>query len=165
MSRPKVDFATRFWAKVKRGTADECWNWQGSRCGLHAEYGQTYYEGHRITAHRGAWLLTSGMLPLPGLEICHTCDNGLCCNPAHLWIGTHKQNMEDKIAKGRANFAIGSRAGQAKLSEFEIAQIKRLLVSGLSQRKIAAQFNVSQPTISYIKNGLHWSHTELKDAA
>lgn len=165
MSRPTTDFATRFWAKVKRAGPDDCWNWQGSRCGLHAEYGQTFYNGHRLTAHRGAWLLSTGTLPLPRLEVCHSCDNPLCCNPSHLWIGTHKQNMEDKAAKGRSNVPFGSNTGNSKLSEFEVAQIKRLLKSGLSQRKIAKQFSVSQPTISYIKNGLHWTHHELQEAA
>lgn len=165
MSRRVTDFATRFWAGVKRGDPDECWEWQRSCCGLRREYGKTSYDGKGILAHRAAWLLTHGSLPERPLEVCHSCDNPLCCNPRHLWIGTHYQNMIDKVTKGRANTPFGSRNGGAKLTELQVEQIKQLLASGLSQRKIAEQFNVSQPSICYINSGSHWQHNQERQAA
>lgn len=165
MGRHATHFPTRFWSNVKRGKRDECWEWQGSRCGAKCEYGSTYYNGRNMVAHRAAWLLTYGMLPLPGLEICHKCDNGLCCNPRHLWIGTHKQNMEDRDQKGRHHTPKGSETTQAKLTEDKVIEIRSLLDRGLSQRTIAKQFGVSQPTICYINKSHAWVHCTTEAVA
>ena len=90
----------RFWAKVDKNGQNGCWlytgfiKWDG--------YGWTCRRGRYMTAHRYAWILTHGE-PQPGLEIMHLCDNPPCCNPAHLRLGTHTENMADMAARGRAN--------------------------------------------------------------
>lgn len=156
------EFENRFWAKVKRGDPSECWNWQAARCGTHNGYGQTYYKGRKLLAHRAAWMISHGYLPPEDLEICHTCDNGLCCNPDHLWLGTHRENMIDRNRKGRIIYEKGSERCNAKLTEVDIEKILQLLEQGLSQRAIAKRFNVSQPKISHIKSGQSWSHVSRK---
>lgn len=88
----------QFWSKVDRRGPDECWPWTGGRD--LSSYGIFYIRGKRTRAHR--WLL--GYMrgkPLTrevvGLEDgCHHCDNPPCCNPAHLYVGTRKQNMDDE---------------------------------------------------------------------
>ena len=86
------------------GEDDACWEWAGSKnpCG----YG--HYRAPRcgraktnIRSHRVAYELRVGPIPR-GLHVLHTCDNRACCNPAHLWLGTHADNMRDKGEKGRA---------------------------------------------------------------
>ena len=100
----------RFWSKVDRRAADECWPWKASK----QRYGKfgigSRTDGTRtvVHAHRWLWQHLNGPLP-PGYEVCHTCDNPLCCNPAHLFVGTHADNMADRDAKGRQ--ARGSRTG------------------------------------------------------
>lgn len=90
-----------FWAKVDRsGGPDACWPWMG---GLSAEgYGVVYVsaDGRNYRSHRYAKILEVGPLS-PSALACHTCDTRLCCNPAHLYVGTHQTNGHDKVARGR----------------------------------------------------------------
>lgn len=92
----------RFWSKVsipsKAHHLLECWTWTGSTA---KGYGQIKIEGDVLRAHRVAFEMFNGPLP-DGMHALHTCDNPLCCNPRHLWAGSHLDNMRDKSAKGRA---------------------------------------------------------------
>ncbi len=93
---PKVPFEERFWARVAK--TDTCWEWQGAR--LPTGYGRVTFDGENTSAHRAAWILTKGPIP-DGQHVCHTCDNPPCCNPLHLFLGTHRDNMQDAQRKGR----------------------------------------------------------------
>lgn len=92
---------SRFWAKVKIGQEDECWEWQG---GTSSGYGMTTVRrnGRSVPtqAHRAAFVLTKGEIPA-GYVVMHSCDNPPCVNPAHLRTGTYAENTRDCINKGR----------------------------------------------------------------
>jgi hypothetical protein len=98
-----------------------CWEWQGNRDyrGTGRVGNGTYHKGTSSTVlvHRVAWELTYGPIPA-GLFVCHTCDNPPCCNPAHLFLGTQKDNMHDcklkgRVFDGRATLCPGAGAGIA----------------------------------------------------
>jgi hypothetical protein len=136
-----------FWAKVdKSGGPQACWNWIASK--KPRGYGQFHYQGKMHRAHRLAWSLTHSD---PGkLSVCHTCDNIICCNPAHLYAGTHKQNMMDKCLRGRVS---------TKLTRDDVREIKRL-IGTMPNVEIAAKFNVGGSVISEIKLGHKWSYVK-----
>lgn len=104
--------APRFWRHVEVGAPTECWEWTGSRL----KFGHGAWDGPlgKTTAHRYAWMLTQGEIP-NGTVVRHACDNPPCCNPAHLEIGTQRDNVEDMIRRGRASFTeTACRAGHPR---------------------------------------------------
>ena len=92
----------------------------------------------------------------------HKCDNPLCINYFHLFIGSLRDNTQDMIKKGRARFtsnvAVGSKHGMAKLTEQDIVEIRRLLKTNIKQTLIAKQFSVTRSLISAIKCNKIWNH-------
>src|SRR5258706_4567526 len=105
MPMPIHDRPGRFWKKVKRGKANECWEYQGAKQ-VRDGYGKVLWRSKPKKewkqAHRIAWELTNGAIP-DGSGVCvlHHCDNPPCCIPAHLFLGTRAANNADKVAKGR----------------------------------------------------------------
>jgi HNH endonuclease len=110
--------AEQFWSRVAIGKPDECWPWTLA-CSRNGRYGEAWFEFKRRQAHVVAFRLTHGFYP-PYLR--HSCDNGPCCNPAHLLEGTHLDNMRDKVARGRQ--ARGETSGAAKLTEADVLAIR-----------------------------------------
>jgi hypothetical protein len=145
----------RFWADVDRRGPDECWNWTGRIC---RGYGSFYRDGKSTVASRVAYQLEVGAIP-PKMCVCHHCDNKRCVNPAHLFLGTHAENMGDMSAKGRTARTCGERNGQAKLSEADVRSIKgRLTGRRGEQTELAAEYGVNPSTISDIAVGRNWGH-------
>ena len=108
MSRPRVDPQIRFVAKFIRGSSEVCWLWLGKPAA--DGYGQ-FDNGHKtVGAHQFAYSLYVGDI-VTGLHVLRTCDNRLCVNPNHLWLGTALDNMRDMIAKGRKVVCIGVQNG------------------------------------------------------
>ena len=122
--RDKGTLAERLWRRVDKRDPGECWEWQGyiNTTG----YGQMGAGdvSRRIGTHRAAWIVTHGEIP-PGLLVCHTCDNRACCNPAHMFLGTAKDNAVDMVRKGRGRGAEGSTNGHAKLTRSQVDEIIR----------------------------------------
>lgn len=147
-----ISWQKRFEQHFSRGPIDECWPWR-SAISIHG-YGRFMLDGKARIASRISYQLYKRPIP-PGLHVLHTCDYPACVNPAHLFVGTHRQNMVDRNAKGRARG--GSLKGElhpkAKLSNTQAREIRRLAKIGeMSQRNIAALFQISQPQVSMIKN-------------
>lgn len=90
--------AVRLWSKVDRRAPEECWPWRASRS-LNG-YGRILLNGKLEVAPRIAWAITHGEDP-GSFDVCHSCDNPACCNPAHLWRGTRRQNLRDMVKKRR----------------------------------------------------------------
>lgn len=93
---PSVMAAYHFWSRVDN--TGECWLWTGSQ---RDGYGRLLFQGRFKLAHRVAWELTNGPIP-DGLYVCHTCDNPPCVRPAHLFVGSQQDNLNDMVAKGRS---------------------------------------------------------------
>src|SRR4051812_23104286 len=111
-----------FWSRVDIKTNKECWNWTG---GSNRGYG-SFWNGRRFAyAHRLAWILKHRRIP-KGLKVLHECDNSLCCNHRHLFLGTNKDNTEDMIRKGRKASTKGVNNGRAKLNEDKVRYIRRM---------------------------------------
>lgn len=106
----------KFWERVEfdRRNPDACWIWKGWR--NTAGYGQLKIDGKLQMAHKMAWMLSFGRMPLPGMFLLHECDNPSCVNPNHLKEGTHSENMRDMRYKGR---------GAKKLDIYTVAAIRQ----------------------------------------
>ena len=123
-------------------------------------YGRVSWHGKKRLAHRVAAYLCGLIDTLDAPDrILHSCDNRLCCNPAHLSIGSQRDNMRDAVSKGRMKIPDnrGTRSGNAKLSEADISAIKHsYAIGGESQKNIGAQYGVSQMVISRVVRGVSY---------
>lgn len=117
-----------FWFHIDIRGESECWVWKSSS----GDYGNTHWNRKGIKAHKLAYELFYKEKIPAGMEICHTCDNPPCCNPHHLFIGTHQDNVDDREKKGRNKLphSLGEQHGQHKLTESDIREIRKLYASG-----------------------------------
>lgn len=145
----------RFWKFVDKNTKSGCWEWIGAS-DKHG-YGliQLYYAKKRkyFRAHQLS-LIISGIKIPENTEVCHNCpikDNPRCVNPSHLFLGTHKQNMEDMSRKGRS--PSGMKSGQAILGEQDIKNIFYQYSLGIKLTKIAKSVGVQERVVSNLLFG------------
>ena len=115
-----------------------------------------------IGAHRAAYELTYGPVA-PGLEVCHRCDNPPCVNPAHLFVGTHLDNIADMHAKGRWESPFkklrGERNVNAKLTEAKVREIRAWRAAGGQYTpEAAARFGLSMSSLHRTATGQTWKH-------
>jgi len=112
--------------------------------------GSLKFGGTQIGAHRLSYELAHGAIP-DGLIVRHTCDVRLCCNPAHLILGTTADNVRDRVERGRSN----NWSAPRKLTDEQVAEVRAMLADGVQGKDIAAHFHVSVGLISVIKHGKH----------
>ena len=137
----------RFWDKVDIRGPDECWPWTGStNKGGYGRYDRT-------TAHRRAYKLTNGPT---FLDVCHTCDNPPCCNPAHLFAGSELENAQDMKNKNRQSR--GEARPDAKLNENTVRYVRLLAAAGVYQKEIADMLGVSKTIIGFAVIRRTWKH-------
>lgn len=145
----------RFWKKVKIQPSG-CWEWQASTDGV--RYGTfgigtgTSYRAHRVAY--SIYYLTDPA----ELCVCHTCDNGLCVNPLHLWLGTNADNNLDKLNKGRDNSPKGERQAHSKLKEKDIAIIRQRRANGETVEALGREYGVHHSAISFACTRRTWKH-------
>ena len=159
----KKSLSERFWEKVDVRGPDDCWLWTASF--RTTGYGQICSNGRPDGAHRVSYEINIGPIPkgegYHGICVCHSCDVKACCNPAHLFIGTHQDNVRDMNHKERGVTpdAIGEKNGFSRLTTSDVIEIKRMLAcGGLTQKWLGGLYKVHPDTISHINTGKTWSH-------
>ncbi len=114
-----------------------CWQWIRSRGG---DYGKVRWLQKTISSHRASYIAFKGEVS-KGLNVCHTCDNPLCVNPDHLWLGTQKQNKQDSKKKGRT--LIGQKNHFSKFTDVQIEEMRKLKNEGFTYDRLKRIFNCS----------------------
>ena len=142
----RKDYIGRFWRNVTKGEKEtDCWGWKGyfdtNNCP------QISVEGRDEMASRLSYKIHYGDIP-KGLFVCHTCDNPPCVNPKHLWLGTPKQNSEDRDKKGRRSCKISKDIANMIRKEYSLG--------GWSYTSIAEKFGIKQGTVGDILHNRIW---------
>ena len=140
----------RFMEYVEVG--ESCWLWTGhTTSGSKWTYGRFAIGKRGVYAHRFSYLLFNGELE-DGKVVCHSCDNTLCVNPAHLWQGTTAENTQDMVRKGR---------GKRLLSSSQVAEIRRRYSLGdISTSELAREFGCGITTVADIVHGRTWARID-----
>ena len=152
----------RFFSKVDK--TDTCWVWKASIRG-NSGYGAFKINGKVKSAHRVSWEIYNEKKIPDGLLVCHKCNNRLCVNPEHLYVGTYVDNTRDAIRDGvrdHYKYVYGEKVGTAKLSEDNILEVVRLYEKGLSHKEIAKKLKVDRSTIGDVLRGRTWKHIDRK---
>ena len=150
------DPVDRFFEHIdKTSSVNGCWIWKGHI--NKAGYGRIRRDHKDMSTHRYSWLIHNGDIP-KNMFICHKCDNPICCNPEHLFLGTPKDNSQDRKNKKRNRDQNGSKHNFAKLNESQVLTIRNRLKNGEVGRHLAKEYSVHVMTISNIKNRKKWTH-------
>lgn len=149
--------AHSFWTNCIAKEPNECWEWKS--CTHKGGYGLLTYRSKMYLAHRISWQIHFGPIP-KGMFVLHKCDNPVCTNPNHLFLGTQADNMKDMFAKGRGNpgHIQGEKVGTSKLTEKQVLEIRAKHASGQSTRSLMAEYNFSKSGIEHIVARRTWKH-------
>lgn len=146
----------RFLSKCNIDKETGCWNWTRSLLNKNG-YGQVIYLKKVGSAHRASYRLFVGFIP-DGLCVCHKCDNRICINPEHLFIGTVADNNRDMTEKGRRAYMKGEKHSQARLKALDVIEIRRLANRGINHSIIAVNFEVTKSQVGNIVARRNWKH-------
>jgi hypothetical protein len=149
----------RFWPRVQKGSHDDCWLWIAGKTGK--GYGTIKLKGREVLAHRLSYAWAHNIDPLSeyfaDVDVLHRCDNPPCVNPAHLFSGTHADNMADAALKLRLPH--GVEHFRAKLNDDLVRQIRS---AGLTAKReiveFASRIGVDESTIRCVLRGRTWRH-------
>ena len=151
---------TLFFKKVAQGEDNECWKWLAAK--NNKGYGMFCLRGVNKLAHRLSYQFYKGEIP-EGMFVCHSCDNPLCVNPQHLWLGTNQDNFNDMMKKGRGKLsnihpaALGEKCGASKLKEKDVIKMRKLRHLK-TYSELAKMFNCSVVNVFYVLSGRTWKH-------
>ncbi len=139
---PRKDIRQRFYSHIIVNSDNECWEWQGAKD--HKGYGRSYYKGKTVSASRLSWILEHGDIP-EDMHVLHTCDNPVCINPNHLFIGTNLDNKIDQQNKGRTSH--GEQHWNHKLNAEKVIGIRVMKQCKIRTGLIAKFYSISMSTV------------------
>ena len=137
----------RFHRKYAINSKTGCWEWV---CCTHHGYGTFSIGSARVRAHRFAYENLVGPIP-PVMQVCHTCDNKRCVAPAHLFLGSAKDNQQDKVRKGRCYCQPGQ--SPKKVSDAMVLNIRIMYARGTSMKELASIYPLGEFHIAGILKG------------
>jgi len=147
--------AAKFWKSVGEPDANGCLHWNGYM--RSQGYGGLKFQGKTLSAHRVAYQISKGEIP-SGMCVCHTCDVRNCVNSDHLFLGTIRENTQDRDRKGRHVPLPGELHGNAKLKESQVHEIRN---ASDTLQVIADRFGISKSQVFNIKHRKAWFHLEV----
>lgn len=145
-----------FLNRIDKNHPKGCWVWTGRR--HKSGYGKIRVRGKYYATHRYFWIKYFGEIP-EGLCVLHKCDNKICVNPDHLFLGTQLENVKDRDNKNRQ--AKGEEHGSAKLTESLVREIRNLYIKGSKKAGVPAlakKFGMGKWAIYCIVNRKTWRH-------
>lgn len=146
---------SRFENKVENGNSASCWPWLGY---INPKgYGEFWFEGESEPAHRVAYRLYVGPIPV-GAFICHACDNRRCVNPAHLYAGSAATNNADRQLRGRRVYARGEAHKSARLTEADVLAIRIARRKGMTGAALCRTHRIASGTLWKLLTGRSWKH-------
>jgi hypothetical protein len=160
------EFTSVFNERLIPDNATGCLNWVRRDKGARYGYCWNPIKKKHTSTHRTAMELHLGR-PLSTTEhVLHKCDNGFCCNPEHLFIGNHKENMIDMARKGRTGVLIGEQNTQSKLTEKQVMEIlTKYKPWKYGTPRLAKEYGVTQGVIMAIVSGRSWKKFQAREAA
>lgn len=165
MTIKQLSASEMFERNVLRGSADECWTVRGEKNSqgyrrIRLSVGRPRRRKW-VLAHRLSYELAHGTIP-DGMNVCHRCDNRECVNPAHLFLGSQADNIQDAIAKGRFVVNGGQRGesnGASKLTEDQVQEMRILHEQdGVRCSLLATKYGVSSQMVYQIVRRKRWTH-------
>lgn len=135
-----------------------CWNWKRAtsrgygKVSINSSKNNKYIQSHRVS-----WMIHKGPIP-EGLLVLHKCDNRICTNPDHLFLGTTKDNAVDRKNKGRGHPQFGEKNHCAKLTEKNVREVRALIASSIPYSQISTLYGIKPAAISSIKHRRTWRH-------
>lgn len=131
----------------------KCWEWEGH---VHnSGYGRLTNRRKTQYAHRFMWEAFYGEIP-EGIDVCHRCDNKICVNPHHLFLGTRKDNMIDAKVKNRLQR--GADRHNAVLTAEIVREARKRKAEGEKIVDIAKSLGVGKTTLGNAIRAKTWSH-------
>jgi hypothetical protein len=158
----------RLLASVIVDEATGCWNWTKAKDPRPGKgHGLMTVGGKMLKPHRLAYELFVGPIPA-GMHILHSCDNGACCNPAHLRPGTHQDNMRDRDVRGRAAKGLNNHFGRVKYqgadnvsSRLTVEAVREIRSSAESNTALAKKFGVTRDHVRDVRaRRKSWLHVD-----
>lgn len=149
-----IDGIERFSKRYIVNPSTGCWEWSAS---TNTGYGQMRLFGSLILAHRASWLLHFG--DPADQVVCHKCDNPICVNPQHLFLGQQADNVADMHAKGRARKR-GLKGEAHNLAKLTADIVRQIRASPLTDRELAEAYGVTRATVFDVRRGKTWKHIE-----
>ena len=153
--KPNMDKSEMLeWILKNTDKDGDCLVWNGPKHKV--GYGSIGYEGETRYSHRLTWFLNFGKIP-KGLQVLHKCDNRLCVNVNHLFLGTNQDNVDDKVNKGRQ--LKGENISGSKLTKDDVDEIRRRYKRGgiITQQNLADEFGVTRHLIGKVVSYKRWN--------